>query len=160
MKLNLLTRGNLLPAIMLGMAWTARAQMLINGAGATFPYPIYSKWFDQYAKIDPSVRFNYQSIGSGGGQQQIIAQTVDFGASDSPMSNEKLASAPGKILHLPTVAGAVVVTYNVPGNPQLKLDGPTLAAIFAGKITKWNDQRIAALNGGVKLPGDDLIVVH
>jgi phosphate transport system substrate-binding protein len=160
MKLNLLTRGNLLPAIMLGLAWMAKAQMLINGAGATFPYPIYSKWFDEYAKIDPSVRFNYQSIGSGGGQQQIIAQTVDFGASDSPMSNEKLTSAPGKILHLPTVAGAVVVTYNVAGNPQLKLDGPTLADIFFGKITKWNDPRIAALNGGRKLAGNDLIVVH
>ena len=138
----------------------AFGQMLINGAGATFPYPIYSKWFDQYAKIDPSVRFNYQSIGSGGGQQQIIAQTVDFGASDGPMSDQKLASSPGKILHLPTVAGAVVVTYNAPGNPKLRLDGPTLAEIFLGKITKWNDRRIAALNGGIKLPADDLVVVH
>ena len=144
----------------LGSAVTACAQMLINGAGATFPYPIYSKWFDEYAKIDPSVRFNYQSIGSGGGQQQIIAQTVDFGASDQAMSNEKLASAPGKIIHLPTVAGAVVITYNLPGNPKLKLDGLTLADIFLGKIIKWNDQRIAALNAGVKLPGDDLVVVH
>ena len=134
--------------------------MLINGAGATFPYPIYSKWFDEYAKIDPSVRFNYQSIGSGGGQQQIIAQTVDFGASDGPMNDEKLAGAPGKILHLPTVAGAVVVTYNLAGTPKLKLDGPTLADIYLGKITKWNDKRIAALNGGAKLPADDLVVVH
>jgi len=138
----------------------AGAQMLINGAGATFPYPIYSKWFDQYVKVDPSVRFNYQSIGSGGGQKQILAETVDFGASDGPMSDENLAKAPGKILHLPTVAGAVVVTYNLPGNPKLKLDGPTLADIFLGKITKWNDKRIAALNPGVKLPATDLIVVH
>ena len=136
------------------------AQMLINGAGATFPYPIYSKWFDEYAKVDPSVRFNYQSIGSGGGQKQIMAQTVDFGASDGPMSDENLAKASGKILHLPTVAGAVVVTYNLPGNPKLKLDGPTVVDIFLGKITKWNDPRIADLNAGMKLPATDLIVVH
>src|SRR5438128_3830333 len=134
--------------IALGLSANASAQMMINGAGATFPYPIYSKWFDAYTKVDPSVRFNYQSIVSGGGQQQIIAQTVDFGASDGPMSDEKLASAPEKILHLPTVAGAVVVTYNLPNNPKLKLEGPTLADIFLGKITKWNDKRIAALNAG------------
>src|SRR5437899_12971213 len=115
-----------------GISATASAQMMINGAGATFPYPIYSKWFDEYAKVDPSVRFNYQSIGSGGGQTQIIAQTVDFGASDGPVSDEKLASAPGKLLHVPTVAGAVAITYNLPGQPKLKLDGPTLAAIFLG----------------------------
>ena len=110
--------------------------MLINGAGATFPYPIYSKWFDDYATIDPSVRFNYQSIGSGGGQQQILEQTVDFGASDGPMSDENLAKAPGEILHLPTVAGAVAVTYNLPGAPQLRLDGPTIADLFLGQIAK------------------------
>lgn len=138
----------------------ARAQMLINGAGATFPYPIYSKWFDQYVKVDSSVRFNYQSIGSGGGQKQILAETVDFGASDGPMSNENLAKAPGKILHIPTVAGAVVVTYKLPGDPKLKLDGTTLADIFLGKITKWNDELIASLNPDVKLPATDLIVVH
>src|SRR5580704_12550251 len=103
------------------------AQMLINGAGATFPYPIYSKWFDEYAKVDPSVRFNYQSIGSGGGQKQIMAQTVDFGASDAPMSDEALAKAPGKLLHIPTVAGAVVLTYNLAANQALKLDGETIA---------------------------------
>ena len=94
---------------------------MINGAGATFPYPIYSKWFDAYTKVDPSVRFNYQSIGSGGGQKQILSQTVDFGASDGPMSDENLAKAPGKILHVPTVAGAVVMTYNLPGNPACKV---------------------------------------
>src|SRR6201984_2234127 len=103
----------------------ARGQMLINGAGTTFPCPIYSKWFDEYAKLDPSVRFNYQSIGSGGGQKQILAQTVDFGASDGPMSDDNLNKAPGKIFHIPTVAGAVVVAYNIPGNPELKLDADT-----------------------------------
>ena len=137
-----------------------QGQTLLNGAGATFPNPLYSKWTVEYAKVDPAVRINYQSIGSGGGQKQILAQTVDFGASDGPMSDENLAKAPGKILHLPTVAGAVVVTYNVPGNPVLKLDGPTIADIFLGKITKWNDKRIAALNPGVHLPSTDLVVVH
>jgi len=136
------------------------AQMLINGAGATFPYPIYSNWFDDHVKIDPSVRFNYQSIGSGGGQKQILAQTVDFGASDGPMSDENLAKAPSKLLHIPTVAGAVVVTYNLPGSPTLKLDGPTIADIFQGKITGWNDRKIASLNPGLQLPGTDLVVVH
>jgi len=134
--------------------------MMINGAGATFPYPIYSKWFDEYAKVDPSVRFNYQSIGSGGGQKQILAQTVDFGASDGPMSDDNLTKAPGKILHIPTVAGAVVMTYNLPGNPALKLDGETIADIFLGKIKKWNDPKIAALNPGAKLPENEIVVVH
>ncbi len=138
----------------------ASAQMLINGAGATFPYPIYSKWFDAYAKVDDSVRFNYQSIGSGGGQKQILEQTVDFGASDGPMSDENLAKAPGKILHIPTVAGADVISYNLPGNPKLKLDGATLADIFLGKVTKWNDARIAGQNKGTKLPDQDIVVVH
>ena len=138
----------------------AQAQMLINGAGATFPYPDLLKWFDEYAKVDPSVRFNYQSIGSGGGQKQIIAQTVDFGASDGPMSDENLAKAPGKILHIPTVAGADVITYNLPGNPKLKLDGDAIVNIFLGNITKWNDPKIAALNPGVDLPDLPVIVVH
>jgi phosphate transport system substrate-binding protein len=136
------------------------AQMLINGAGATFPNPIYQKWFAEYAKVDTSVRFNYQSIGSGGGQKQILAGTVDFGASDGPMSDASLAAAPGKILHIPTVAGADVVTYNLPDNPQLKFDGPTIADIFLGKITEWNDPRIARQNPGVKLPDSDIVVVH
>src|ERR1051325_5007419 len=146
--------------IALGLSATASAQMMINGAGATFPYPIYSKWFDEYAKVDPSVRFNYQSIGSGGGQKQILAQTVDFGASDGPMSDENLSKALGKILHIPTVAGAVVITYNVPGNPKLKLDGATIANIFLGQIKKWNDPKIAALNSGTTLPDSDIVVVH
>ena len=147
-------------AVSCGLGTIASAQMMINGAGATFPYPIYSKWFDEYAKVDPSVRFNYQSIGSGGGQKQILAQTVDFGASDGPMSDDNLAKAPGKILHIPTVAGAVVITYNVPGNPPLKLDGETIADIYLGKIKKWNDPKIAATNPGVKLPDNEIVVVH
>lgn len=134
--------------------------MMINGAGATFPYPIYSKWFDAYAKVDPSVRFNYQSIGSGGGQKQILAQTVDFGASDGPMSDDNLSKAPGKILHIPTVAGAVVMTYNLPGNPALKLDGPTIAGIYLGEIKKWNDPKLTALNPGVSLPDQEIVVAH
>jgi len=138
----------------------AHAQLLINGAGATFPYPIYSKWFDEYAKVDPSVRFNYQSIGSGGGQKQITAQTVDFGASDGPMSDENLAKTPGKILHLPTVAGADVIAYNLPGNPKLKLNSDAIVNLFLGNITKWNDPKIAALNPGVDLPDLPVIVVH
>jgi phosphate transport system substrate-binding protein len=139
---------------------SASAQMMINGAGATFPYPIYSKWFDAYAKVDPSVRFNYQSIGSGGGQKQILAQTVDFGASDGPMSDDNLSKAPGKLLHIPTVAGAVVITYNLPGNPALKLDGPAIAGIYLGEIKKWNDPKIAELNPGTNLPDQEIVVAH
>jgi phosphate transport system substrate-binding protein len=146
--------------LLAGIVTTASAQMMINGAGATFPYPIYSKWFDEYAKVDPSVRFNYQSIGSGGGQKQILAQTVDFGASDGPMSDDNLAKAPGKLLHIPTVAGADVVAYNLPGNPTLKFDADTIAGIFLGQIKKWNDPKIAALNSGVTLPDQEIVVVH
>src|SRR6266403_140514 len=146
--------------IAFGLGATASAQMMINGAGATFPYPIYSKWFDEYAKVDPSVRFNYQSIGSGGGQKQILAQTVDFGASDGPMSDENLAKASGKLLHIPTVAGADVVAYNLPGNPALKFDADTIAGIFLGQIKKWNDPKIAALSPGVTLPDQEIVVVH
>ena len=143
-----------------GTIGTASGQMTINGAGATFPYPIYSKWFDEYAKVDPSVRFNYQSIGSGGGQKQILAQTVDFGASDGPMSDDNLAKAPGKILHIPTVAGADVVAYNLPGDPALKLDAETIAGIFLGNVKKWNDAKITASNPGVSLPDQEIVVVH
>jgi phosphate transport system substrate-binding protein len=150
----------LIQGLVFGASLVGSAQMLINGAGATFPYPLYSKWFDEYAKVDPSVRFNYQSIGSGGGQKQILAETVDFGATDGPMSDENLSKAPGKILHLPTVAGAVVAIYNLPGGPKLKLDGPVLAEIFMGKITRWNDPKIVELNPGEKLPATDLVVVH
>lgn len=146
--------------IAFGVSATASAQMMINGAGATFPYPMYSKWFDEYAKVDPSVRFNYQSIGSGGGQKQIMAQTVDFGASDGPMSDENLSKVPGKILHIPTVAGAVVMTYNLESNPALKLDADTIAGIFLGTIKKWNDPKVAATNPEAKLPDQDIVVVH
>jgi phosphate transport system substrate-binding protein len=142
-------------------ASTASAtQLLINGAGATFPNPIYAKWFEEYAKVDPNVQFNYQPIGSGGGQRQILARTVDFGASDGPMSDESLAGAPGKILHIPTVAGADVVTYNLPGSPALQLDGPTLANIFLGKITNWNDAAIVSQNPSITLPATGITVAH
>jgi len=138
----------------------ASAQMLINGAGATFPQPIYTKWFDAYSRVDASVRFNYQGIGSGGGQKQILSETVDFGASDGPMSDENLAKAPRTLWHIPTVAGAVVVSYNLPGDPKLKLDGATLAAIYLGKTIKWNDPAIAGQNPDVSLPDQDIVVVH
>src|SRR5213596_3433163 len=147
-------------ALLTGVSATASAQLMINGAGATFPYPIYSKWFDEYAKVDPSVRFNYQSIGSGGGQKQILAQTVDFGASDGPMTDDNLTKAPGKILHIPTVAGAVVLTYNLQENPALKLDADAIAGIFLGQIKKWNDPKLTALNSGTKLPDQEIVVVH
>jgi phosphate transport system substrate-binding protein len=160
MKLSTLLAKFTLPFLGLICASAVSAQMTINGAGATFPYPIYSKWFDDYAKVDPSVRFNYQSIGSGGGQKQILAQTVDFGASDGPMSDDNLAKAPGKLLHIPTVAGADVVAYNLPGNPVLKLDPDAIAGVFLGQIKKWNDPKIAALNPGIKLPDQDIVVVH
>ena len=133
----------------------------LTGAGATFPYPIYSKWFSDYA-AQSGVRINYQSIGSGGGIRQLSEQTVDFGASDAPMSDAELAKAKGgKVLHVPTVLGAVVVTYNLPDVTKvLKLSGPVLAEIFLGKLTKWNDGKIAALNAGVALPARDILVVH
>jgi phosphate transport system substrate-binding protein len=159
-KLHRLSSKILGLSLAFGLSATASAQMTINGAGATFPYPIYSKWFDEYAKVDPSVRFNYQSIGSGGGQKQITAQTVDFGASDGPMSDENLAKAPGKILHIPTVAGADVIAYNLPNNPALKLDADAIAGIFLGQIKKWNDPKIATLNAGINLPDQEIVVVH
>lgn len=129
------------------------------GAGATFPNPIYQKWFNEYGKANP-VRVNYQPIGSGGGIRQVTEGTVDFGASDAPMNEEELARAPG-MLHVPTVLGAVTVAYNLPGLAQpLRLDGATLAGIFSGRIARWNDPAIAALNPGVRLPATDVIPVH
>jgi phosphate transport system substrate-binding protein len=153
-------RKILATALVAGISATASAQMMINGAGASFPYPIYAKWFDEYAKVDPSVRFNYQSIGSGGGIKQILAQTVDFGATDGPMSDENLSKAQGKILHIPTVAGAVAITYNLAGNPSLKFDGDAIAGIFLGQIKKWNDAKLTELNPGAKLPDQEIVVVH
>jgi phosphate transport system substrate-binding protein len=140
---------------------TLAAQNQINGAGATFPYPIYSKWFSEYNKLHPTVQINYQSIGSGGGIRQITARTVFFGATDGPMTPDQLLAAPGKILHFPTVLGADVPVYNIPGVSQsLKFTGPVLANIFLGTITKWNDPQITKLNPGVNLPGSDVTVVH
>lgn len=134
---------------------------LINGAGATFPYPIYSKWFDEYHKLHPEIQINYQSIGSGGGIRQVLAGTVDFGATDGPMTDEQLSKAQTPILHFPTVLGAVVPTYNIPGVAQsLKFTPEALAGIFLGKITKWNDGELTRNNPGVSLPGSDIIVVH
>jgi phosphate transport system substrate-binding protein len=140
---------------------TAAQTIQINGAGATFPSPIYAKWFAEYNKLHPNVRINYQPLGSGAGIRQITERTVFFGASDSPMTQEQLLAAPGKILHLPTVLGAVVPLYNLPGvSQELKFSGPVLANIFLGKITKWNDPAIAALNAGVTLPSSDIVVAH
>jgi phosphate transport system substrate-binding protein len=139
----------------------AQQKIQINGAGATFPNPIYSKWFSEYNKLHPNVEINYQSLGSGAGIQQLIKQTVFFGATDGPMTNEQLLNAPGKILHFPTVLGGVVPVYNIPNvKTELKFTGPVLADIFLGKITKWNDPAIAKLNAGVSLPASDITVVH
>jgi len=160
-------RKSLLLCILAGSIVTAvvaNAGILINGAGATFPYPLYSKWFSDYAMVDPSVRFNYQSIGSGGGIKQITAQTVDFGASDKALSDAELqvaAESGGKLLHIPTVLGAVVVTYDLPGVAKgLKLTSADVSDIFLGKITKWNDKRICESNPGIKLPDQPILVVH
>jgi phosphate transport system substrate-binding protein len=136
-------------------------QTNLNGAGATFPYPIYSKWFSEYHKLHPDIQINYQSIGSGGGIRQVIAGTVDFGASDGPMTDDQLKEAKIKILHVPTVLGADVPAYNVPGlTGELKFTPQVLAGIFLGKITNWNDKEIAAANPGVSLPNQEIIVVH
>jgi phosphate transport system substrate-binding protein len=133
----------------------------LTGAGATFPNPIYTKWFDTYAK-QTGVRINYQSIGSGGGIRQFTEGTVDFGASDGPMTDEQIAAVQGNVVHIPTVIGSVVVTYNLPSlqNLKLRLDPSTVADIYLGRLTRWNDQRLVRLNPGVKLPNQDLIVVH
>jgi phosphate transport system substrate-binding protein len=144
-----------------GIARSGFADLLINGAGATFPYPIYSKWFDVYAKENPGVKFNYQSIGSGGGIRMLSNRTVDLGASDAPLTDAQLSDAPGKILHFPSVMGAVVIAYNLPGfTGTLRLTGPIIADIFAGKITKWDDDKIKALNTTVAIPSTDIVVCH
>src|SRR6202521_1890467 len=136
-------------------------QTTLNGAGATFPYPMYSKWFSEYHKLHPEIQMNYQSIGSGGGIRQVIAGTVDFGASDGPMTDDQLKEAKMKILHFPTVLGADVPAYNIPGvNAELKFTPDALAGIFLGKITKWNDKALTGPNPGVSLPDRDIIVVH
>jgi phosphate transport system substrate-binding protein len=133
----------------------------INGAGATFPYPVYSKWFSEYNTLHKNVQINYQSIGSGGGIRQLLERTVFFGASDQPMSDEMQTKAPGPVLHFPTVLGAVVPIYNIEGvNTQVKFTGSVLADIFLGKITKWNDRALAAINPGIALPTGAITVVH
>jgi phosphate transport system substrate-binding protein len=133
----------------------------INGAGATFPNPIYSKWFSEYSQVHPSVKINYQSIGSGGGIRQVTDGTVDFGASDGPMSDQQLAQAKIKVMHIPTVLGAVVPVYNLPGvNKELNFSGDVIADIYLGKITKWNDPRIAKDNPGVSLPDHGILPVY
>src|SRR3984885_1393287 len=132
---------------------SAHSQMLINGAGSTFGYPIYSKWFDQYTKVDPSVRFNYQSIGSGGGIMMLKNKTVQIGASDAPLTDKQEAAMSGPVLHFPSVMGAVVVMYNLPDVKQkIRLTGQAIADIYLGNVTKWSDPEIAKLNPGVTLP--------
>jgi phosphate transport system substrate-binding protein len=138
------------------------AQTTLNGAGATFPYPIYSKWFSKYHDLHSDIQFNYQSIGSGGGIRQVLAGTVDFGASDGPMTDEQLSQAKVKILHVPTVLGAVVPAYNISGvTGEIKFTPDVLAGIFLGKITNWNDKTIASANPGINFPKDQpIIVIH
>jgi len=150
-----------LALLCVALALPALGQTTLNGAGATFPYPMYSKWFSEYHKMHPEIEINYQSIGSGGGIRQVLAQTVDFGASDGPMSDEQLKQAKVKILHIPTVLGAVVPAYNVPGvSGDLRFSPQTMAGICLGHITNWNDKAITQDNPGVKLPSQNIIVVH
>jgi phosphate transport system substrate-binding protein len=148
-------------ALALPVATQAYGQTTLNGAGASFPNPIYSKWFSEYNKLHPDVQINYQSLGSGAGIRQVISGTVDFGASDGPMTDEQLKEAKGKILHIPTVLGAVVPAYNVPGiNGDVKFTPEALAGIFLGKIQKWNDPAIVQANPGVKFPDQAIVVIH
>lgn len=152
---------SLLALCLVATAGAQSGTVLLNAAGATFPYPIYSKWFDVYHTAHPNVQINYQSIGSGGGIRQLQAGTVDFGASDGPMTDDQLKESKVKILHFPTVLGAVVPTYNVAGvSSDLNFTQKAIAGIYLGQITKWNDPEIAKANPGVKLPGSDIVVVH
>jgi phosphate transport system substrate-binding protein len=161
MRLTKIFAATLTAAMLLSSRAASAQNVQINGAGATFPYPIYSKWFAEYNKLHPEVQINYQSIGSGGGIRQLTNRTVFFGATDGPMTKDQQLAAPGRILHLPTVLGGVVPIYNVTGvEAELKFTGPLLADIFMGKVSKWNDVAIAKLNPGVRLPGSDINVVH
>jgi phosphate transport system substrate-binding protein len=154
-------KSTLLAASLLVCAASASFSQKINGAGATFPYPIYSKWFSEYSAAHSGVQINYQSIGSGGGIRQVTTGTVDFGASDGPMTDEQLTSSKVKLIHIPTVLGAVVPIYNLSGvSAELKFAPDVLADIYLGKITNWSDARIAKDNPGVKLPNEEVIVVH
>src|SRR3984893_14920267 len=157
--------GLLVAALALASVVWSQGVLLINGAGASFPYPIYSKWFAEYRKAHGNAEINYQSVGSGAGIKQVTDGTVDFGASDGPMNDEQLKAFQEKhgfgILHFPTVLGADMPTYNIPGvSVALNFTPEALAGIFLGKITKWNDPAIAAANKGVNLPGNDIVVVH
>ena len=154
-------RRIVLVCLALAMAIPALGQTTLNGAGATFPNPMYSKWFSEYHKLHPDVEINYQAIGSGGGIRQVLAGTVDFGASDGPMTDEQLAQAKVKILHIPTVLGAVVPAYNVPGvKEEVKFTPDVLADIFLGKISNWNDPRLAKANPEIRFPNQDMVVAH
>lgn len=154
-------RLSLLMAGIVGLSSLAASAQNINGAGATFPYPIYSRWFSEFAKVDPNVHINYQSIGSGGGIRQVSEGTVDFGATDGPMSDEQIKAAKVKTMHIPTVLGAVVPVYNLPGlNKELNFSPDVISDIYLGKITKWNDPRLAKDNPGVNLPGDAILPVY
>lgn len=150
----------LLAAMSVLITSTSFAVTKINGAGATFPYPIYSKWFSEYKNKNSQVEINYQSIGSGGGVRQVISQTVDFGASDTPLTEKDLSSAPYKIVHIPTVLGSVVPVFNLKSIDALKMDGETLAQIYLGKIAKWNHPSLQKLNPETKLPDSDILVVR
>jgi len=153
-------RGLRLLLSVLLMAGCAMAQTTLNGAGATFPNPIYSKWFSEFHKNHPDVAINYQSVGSGAGIRQLTAQTVDFGASDGPMTDQQLAEAKRPVFHIPTVLGSVAPAFNVSGVNELRFSGATLAGIYLGKITNWNDKAIAADNPGAKLPDKQIVVIH
>ncbi|HSA60054.1 MAG TPA: phosphate ABC transporter substrate-binding protein PstS [bacterium] len=157
---KIMTGLAVISCLLAGMV-TASAEVNLNGAGATFPYPIYSKWFSEYNKMHPDIKINYQSIGSGGGVKQFTEKTVDFGASDAPLSDYELSLVKQPSTHIPTVLGAVVLSYNLPeiGN-DLKLTGPVIADIFLGNLTKWNDPKLAALNPGMKLPDTAIVVAH
>ena len=154
--------GGILAAVLALATTAAWAQTIqLNGAGATFPYPIYSLWFEVYRSVNPNVQVNYQPIGSGGGIRQITARTVDFGGSDAPLTDEQLAAAPKKLLHIPTVIGSVAVIYNLPGvGTGLKLTPEVLSGIYLGQITRWNDERLAALNPDVRLPNLPIAVTR
>jgi len=154
-------RTSLLALCLIALVASASGQTMLNGAGATFPYPIYSKWFDEFHKLHPDVQINYQAIGSGGGIRQLEAGTVDFGASDQPMNDEQLKKQKTAVLHFPTVAGAVVPTYNVTGVARdLNFTPEALAGIFLGQVKNWNAPEIAKANPGVKLPSAEIVVVH
>ncbi len=159
MRVRAIGLAGLLGIVLAGGA-AVRAAVLINGAGATFPYPLYSKWFDEFHKRQPEVQINYQSIGSGGGIRQVTERTVDFGATDGPMTDEQLANAPVPLLHLPTALGADVPSFNLAGIEHLRFTPDALAGIFLGKITRWDDPAIASANPGVKLPPNSIVPVH